>query len=247
MRPRRVVTVALVGPDGSGKTTVCRRLVQDLGRPATYVYMGVNLEASETVLPTTRLLLLWKRMRRRRPDISAMGPTGPRAAGWRGMVQEVKALLRVLFLMSEEQLRWMIIGRHLRRGRVVICDRHFLIDYHTRAGGPDAGRRVSRRLHESFVTWRYRSPDLVVVLDAPAELLFRRKPEGTLEARRLMRERYARLDRWFPNVRVIDAAQPVDDVARQARGHIEALFHPVAESRMRKDVNDMKTNEERIA
>jgi len=37
----RMFSVAVVGPDGSGKTTICRRLRDTLGLPTRYVYMGI--------------------------------------------------------------------------------------------------------------------------------------------------------------------------------------------------------------
>jgi ABC-type branched-subunit amino acid transport system ATPase component len=49
-------TVALIGPDGAGKTTIGRRIEHTLPLPVKYVYMGVNLDSSNHMLPTTRLL-----------------------------------------------------------------------------------------------------------------------------------------------------------------------------------------------
>ena len=54
-------TVALIGPDGAGKSTISRRLQASINRPIKYVYMGINLEASNIMLPTTRLMLALKR------------------------------------------------------------------------------------------------------------------------------------------------------------------------------------------
>ena len=54
-------TVALIGPDGAGKSTIGRKLQEISPLPMKYVYMGVNLESSNLVLLTTRLLLEIKR------------------------------------------------------------------------------------------------------------------------------------------------------------------------------------------
>ena len=56
-------TVALIGPDGSGKSTIGKRLAGALPFPMKYIYMGVNLEAGTHMLPTTRLVLAWNRAR----------------------------------------------------------------------------------------------------------------------------------------------------------------------------------------
>ena len=61
-------TVALIGPDGAGKTTIGKRIEHTLPLPVKYVYMGVNLDSSNHMLPTTRLIKALKRMRGAAPD-----------------------------------------------------------------------------------------------------------------------------------------------------------------------------------
>ena len=51
MRP---FSVALIGADGAGKTTVGRMLEQRSTLPVRYLYMGLNPAASNRMLPTTR-------------------------------------------------------------------------------------------------------------------------------------------------------------------------------------------------
>jgi ABC-type phosphate/phosphonate transport system ATPase subunit len=55
--------VCLLGPDGAGKSTVGKRLVETHPFPLVYMNMGINPEASNVMLPTTRLYLSWKRHR----------------------------------------------------------------------------------------------------------------------------------------------------------------------------------------
>ena len=49
-----MVTVALIGADGAGKTSVARALERSRDLPIKYLYMGINTEASNHMLPTTR-------------------------------------------------------------------------------------------------------------------------------------------------------------------------------------------------
>ena len=48
-------SVALIGPDGAGKTTIARMLEERSPLPLKYIYMGVNIAASNFALPTSRL------------------------------------------------------------------------------------------------------------------------------------------------------------------------------------------------
>ena len=68
-------TVAVIGPDGAGKSTVTQQVLKQLDLPLKYIYMGVNLESSNLVLPTTRLILELKRLGGGRPDMT--GPPDP--------------------------------------------------------------------------------------------------------------------------------------------------------------------------
>ena len=90
--------------------------------------MGVNLEASTLMLPTTRLLLAAKRARGGRPDLVASSlrdvndePTVPSGRG-----TAVKSTARIVVWMTEEWLRQLVALGHTLRGRIVVFDRHFL-------------------------------------------------------------------------------------------------------------------------
>ncbi len=56
-----MVTVALIGADGAGKTTIGHRLEKESTLPMKYIYMGENPESGNHTLPTTRMILKVKR------------------------------------------------------------------------------------------------------------------------------------------------------------------------------------------
>ena len=62
-----MTTVALIGADGAGKTTVARRLPDLLPVPVRYLYMGVSTDSSNVMLPTTRVTRRIKRATARHP------------------------------------------------------------------------------------------------------------------------------------------------------------------------------------
>jgi thymidylate kinase len=209
----RGFTVALIGCDGAGKTTVARALERTTELPVRYLYMGVSAESSNHQLPSTRVAHAVKRR----------APATRRQAPARRAFRAGRSALRMANRLAEEWYRQLIAQAFLTRGLIVVFDRHFLADYHA-LDVAGAGRPLSRRIHGWMLMRVYPRPDLVVVLDAPPEVLFARKGEGTLASLARRREDYlgladaAGVDCPFA---VVSATQPVDavvaDVARIVR------------------------------
>jgi thymidylate kinase len=221
----RSFTVALVGADGSGKSSLARRLEQELPLPCRYLYMGVNLDTSRVVLPTTWIILTLKRALGGRPNMA--GPPDPtrRAVKPRGLVRrllaEARSSLRLANLVAEEWFRQGLAWWHQRRGKVVIFDRHFVLDFcgHELAH-PHADPSPSRRLHVAMLRRLYPRPDLVIFLDAPAEVLYARKGEGTIDLLNLRRREYLRLGELVERFEVVDCSRPLEEVAADVERQI---------------------------
>jgi hypothetical protein len=180
--------------------------------PVKRIYMGVNLEASSLMLPTTRLLLAVKRKRGGRPDLvagsSVVGAHGTAPYGWR---RTTKDTARLTVWMLEEWLRQLVASSYTRRGYLVVFDRHFFADYYH--SDVAAGRRRSpNALHGWMLANAYPKPDLVICLDAPGEVLFARKPESDVEWLEARRQQYLRLVDVVPLLEVVDADRPLNDV-----------------------------------
>ena len=222
-------TVALIGPDGAGKTTIGRRLEHTLTLPVRYVYMGVNLESSNLMLPTTRLILELKRLRGKRPDMA--GPSNrtrvkPQPKGvLKRTAAGLKAWSRLAVQVSEEWFRQGLAWYYQRRGYIVLFDRHFFSDYYAYdIAGSGKGRPLSSRVHGYLLGHVYPQPDLVIFLDAPAEVLFARKGEATPEWLESRRQEYLQLRNLVKHFSVVDASQPQDDVARDVAQLIRDFY-----------------------
>ena len=222
-------TVALIGPDGAGKTTICQRLQRELQVPVKYIYLGINLEASNVVLPTTRLWMAIKRIQGK--PLAMGGPPDPKKVKVlpknpvKRTVAEVKSALRMANQLGEEWYRQAVVWRYQRQGNVVLFDRHFLFDYYFHDVKSKATQRtVSSRLHGFVLKNFYPRPDLVLCLDAPAEVLFARKAEGTVAALEERRQEYLQLRDLVKNFVIIDATQPLDQVFNQVTTQIYDLY-----------------------
>ena len=223
-------TVALIGPDGTGKSTISKKLQDLLPLPTKYIYMGINQEATNFTLPTT---LLWKKIKRASgrqtdmggpPDPSRIQP--PPKNPVRRIARELKSGMWIANLIAEEWFRQFVTWYYVSRGLVVIFDRHFYFDYYKyHIANNGAGRTFSERVHGFVLNRVFPKPDLVIFLDAPAEVLFARKREGSIELLEQRRQEYLQFQGKVRRFVTVDTTQTVDEVARQVCNSIMDFYH----------------------
>lgn len=140
--------VALVGPDGAGKSTVLAALRERLPLATSLHYLGV----------------------RRQPAGAGAQARSPRPPGAWATARETAVVLRRAFLHARR-----LAGVHAAawRGRVVICDRHPLEVLVVDPRRSALARVVERQIVTRLLPW----PDCIVVLDAPGEVMHARKGE----------------------------------------------------------------------
>jgi thymidylate kinase len=223
-----------VGPDGSGKSAVAKRLLETCPFPVRYLYMGASIESSNVALPTSRLIHRWK-VRRHRRALQAAGKPVPERIEFHGMEHRdqpdsrgrLGATVRLCHRLAEETYRQVVSWACQLRGFVVLYDRHFLFDLCPVS--PVRPRpRATERLHHWFLRQVYPRPGLVVFLDAPPDILYARKQEVTrayLEADRASLLAKAEFAPCFVRV---DATQELDQVVAVVRDlmirHCAPLF-----------------------
>jgi thymidylate kinase len=220
-----MTTVALIGPDGAGKTTVAGRLSEILPVPVRYLYMGVSTDSSNVMLPTTRLAKRIKRATGAPPDTAGPPAHGPRRPAPRSRLRrwrnELRAALRLTNRLAEEWYRQWLAWRWERSGAVVVFDRHYFVDYHAYdLVGED--RSWSQRLHGFALGRLYPRPDLVIYLDAPGEVLLARKGEGSVDALERRRDEYRAIAGHVRDFVEVDATRPIDEVTDQVAATIVA-------------------------
>jgi thymidylate kinase len=225
-----MTSVALIGGDGAGKSTVAHRLAADPEVRAKYLYMGISAQSSSNLLPSSRLFLRLKRRRHRRRVEQRTGrpPASDRipAADYEYSTKQRGSLwvaARLLNRFAEAWYRQLLSVAYQLRGFLVIYDRHLLFDggllQSSKAGKP---RHPADRLYRWVMRRFFPKPDVVILLDAPGRVLHARKGEATADY----------LDRWSAiyaaqaaSVKAfvrVDASQPLEDVMREVADVVAA-------------------------
>ncbi len=189
----RGLFVAVLGPDGSGKSTLIEQLEQEL---------------KETFCRTARFHLMPRLFRRGK----GRGPVNdPHGKPLRSLPA---SLLKLAYYWLDYTLGyWLRIRPALVRSTLVLFDRYYddlLVDpKRYRYGGPMWAARWLRR----FIP----RPDLWLILDVPEDEILRRKQEVPLEEMRRQRNGYRSLAAELQNAVYLNGSQPPEMVAAQAR------------------------------
>ena len=211
-----MTAVAIIGADGAGKSTVARALEGSMPLRTKYIYMGANIESANIALPTSRLILYVKRRSFKRvakreaitdPDFLSTHHSAHRSVKY----GRVATAFRVSNRLAEGYFRQLVALIYELRGFIVIHDRDLLSDtWHV-----SRESRLSDQAYRWILTHLYPRPDLVVYLDAPAEVLFARKGEGTLDYLEQRRDAYDSQSLTTRDFVRVDASQPLEDVVAE--------------------------------
>ena len=191
--------VVLLGPDGSGKSSVAA---------------GVMERLSTSFKPDKSRYIHWKPSVLK-PRASRTTPvTDPHGEPPRPLPV---ALGYFLFHVTDFALGSLLKLRPLLfRNGLVLVDRYyhdFFVDQ----------RRYRLDLPEGIVSGMFRpvkKPDLVICLDAPPDVLQRRKQEVAFAETGRQQRGYRELTRSLPNGYIVDASQPLEEVIKDAEGVI---------------------------
>ncbi len=179
--------IVVLGPDGSGKSSLIAALAGTPGRPVTRFHLRPGMIAGG-------------RDAARGPvsDPHGQSPRGPLAS-----------VAKLLFLFADYVLGyWLVVRPVLAAGGVAVFDRYYhdlLVDPRRyRYGGPMWLARALGALVPGADLW--------IVLDAPADVLQTRKQDVSAAETARQREAYRELARGLDRAVIVDATQPLERV-----------------------------------
>lgn len=180
------ISVALLGPDGAGKSTLAAGLRESVPLATRCLYMGMQAGVSVPGKTWTASAETGFRRRRRLPA---------------RLVHQSRRLLR---LARRSALAWLLV----HTGHLVIFDR---FPYDAEVHWANVSRSGAR-LRLWLLRHAVFRPDVVVFLDVPGEVTYQRKGEHSPELLELRRQRYLSVAARLEHAHVIDANLPADDV-----------------------------------
>lgn len=181
--------IAVMGPDGAGKSAVIEAIREQF-RFAYHKVKCFHLRP-KSLLPGKQ---------------THEAVTNPHGRPPRGMLLSIA---KVFFLIADYWLGYALqIAPAMRRSQLIIFDRYIhdlLVDSkRIRYGGPAWLLRLAARVVPH--------PDLVILLDAPPDVLWSRKQEVPYNEVMRQRDGYVRIARHLPFAVVVNAAQALPDV-----------------------------------
>ncbi len=223
-------TIALIGGDGAGKTTIAHAVIDSSNWPMKYLYMGLSTRSSNYALPTSRLVLFLKKRRYNKAAQKSASPLpGEIPANQLEYGKENHSWIwntaRFLNRLAEAYYRQLISINYQMRGYLVIYDRHFFFDsapVEINSYGRNAP--LLDRVYFWLISHLYPRPTLTIFLDATPKLLYQRKGEATTEYLAQQRMVFLEQGKKVPNFILVDASQPLEKVLSQVQQHIQDFY-----------------------
>ncbi len=207
--------VAFLGMDGSGKSTVIKNV-------------------HGTIAPVFRQTRIFHV----RPFVGlgqrlqspVLQPHGTPSRGLAGCIT------KIVYYLFDYCVGWLLVVRPmLVRSTLVIFDRYYhdvLVDpLRYRCRGPMAFMRWVGKLIPK--------PDLWILLDAPPEVVVRRKNELLLSEAKRQRAEYLRFTKNTNNAVVVDASEPLDEVVGNVNEVVLNFMAERTKKRFRMQYNDI--------
>jgi len=223
-----MAVIVLVGADGAGKTTIAKRLVNQLPVNAKYLYMGWTTESSNYSLPTSRWIQILRRFyntkfRNKTRESSVDSESKYLSQKVFTSIEKQNSLIagiRLLNRLADDWYIQLLSFIFQARGYTVISDRHFIFEAALRYHSNNGKQRFAVRLHKWLLNNFYIKPDLIILLDAPPEVLSQRTKEAPFEVLEFRRNVFYNYGKGIPDLIMIDSSRPIDVTYKAAKDKI---------------------------
>jgi thymidylate kinase len=226
-------TVALIGGDGAGKTTVAKHLMESLPWRVKYLYMGPSTVSGNVALPTTKLARFIKSKIDRNPESkgdkeSEPGkPTSNELHYGKKKRNFLWIFARFLNRILEAYWRQLLTLTYRIRGFMVVYDRHILFDAAPRESSKLRLNKLLDRIEYWILFYLFPKPDLVIFLDASPDVLYNRKGEASVKHLKSRRQAMLEQGKRTKNFIRIDASLPLDQVLEEVNFHVHEYHESV--------------------
>ena len=196
------IVVALIGSDGSGKSTVSRWLAEKLDEQFDTMFLYFGTGDGPGSLPIKTLNWLKDHSRYGKKSASQPVTNGnvsesgkPRKSGNVNGDSRAPGMLRVIWAVaaaSDRKSKMRKLDRAARSGKIVITDRYPQSEYWGIHDGPRLGfilqentrgllHRIAQWEHSFYVRLAQRKPDLVILLNVATDIAHIRRPEESID------------------------------------------------------------------
>ena len=222
INPRGGTVVAVVGADGSGKSTVTENLVKTFSEKLDVykIYFGRGDGKASLMRAVLQLLAGTRARRKNKNKLTAASNAAPK----RGRVRLIYKCVQALLVAHEKRQSAKRMQLARKKGALVICDRYPQNQIMGYNDGPllhafhnaqsSFLRAIARYEARVYAAAENSPPDIIIKLVADADVVEKRKPgETAIEELRAKIEGIRKLRFKNPGrTIVVDAAKPLEDV-----------------------------------